>query len=556
MNKTSILEEKKAGLEAMVSDLKLQKKAVEDFMNDIKDSKPEDISTDNEMPDEMGKGKEKEDHPVEIKTPEDAKKVLDEAKEDLQQVVDAIDGVMGQGEEESEKVASKRYNDKYAASLSNLSISAGKAIDDAKDALEHWTKVFAGRIKEKEAKLDTSAITHPQLKQAAETLQQVGAFEKILNKLGFVRKEATAVPPTGAEFSGDKWPKNGDPKEVETRQWEAGSKEHSKNKKKEDSMPNPAVDNRLNDEGNPRGDGTPYVESSYNDLTRCWDIYDDRTKKAIRYSFANAPKELGLKTEAGLKGFSRKGYGEQIAEAIIEDGIEHVRKLGNSIYISPKEAKKDNKNSVRKYYTDAFGDATYAKELTSGKNPEDMDIAYKPKDDKVKDNDFKTKDGPGKLSSQDKALLDAKALRGVNIARLAAAANVIPFTKTAVKTYAKSLLDKSDETIAALEDTFKNMELINEAALDTNATIPDSDSGIVGNALTGVTDPKGKSDTEGLDTNVEKDGKIAKKAGIVPQFQTAQSNGLQISDKFSTTANKFKQMGINPRLRIARHIGE
>jgi len=533
--------EAQSALTDMKQELKEVLAEAQDFMEDIKDVKPDDISMDEEKK-EPG---EKEEHPVEIKTPEDAKKVLEEAKEDITQVVENLEGVMGQGEEEGEKIAYKRMNETYTASLITLGNTAIKAINDAKESLSHWA-FLRNRIKNiKQAKLDLSEITDPNLKQVASTVHQVGLLEKALNKIGFYKKEATSVPPTGAEFSGDKWPKGKDPKEVETRQWEAGSREHDKNKKKEDSMPNPATDDRLNDLGNPRGDGKPYVEASYNPVGQYWDIKDLKENKAIRYSFATAPDELGLKTEAGLRGFSSNNYGNTIINEVVSIGIENVRKQVNASYINLKTAAKgDSKSSVRKYYTEAYGDAGYAKELTSGK-AEDMDVAYKPKDDTVKENDFKTKDGTGKLSAQDKAIIDAKARRGVELARLAAAAGVIEFNKVEVKKYASSLLEKSDETLAFLEDTLQNLPLVNEAALDAKATIPDADSGVVSNPLQGVRDPKAKADTENIDSNVEKDAKIAKQASYVPQLQNPGAGNLNISSQFTTVEKKFADMNIN-----------
>jgi hypothetical protein len=91
-----------------------------------------------------------------------------------------------------------------------------------------------------------------------------------------------------------------------------------------------------------------------------------------------------------------------------------------------------------------------------------------------------------------------------------------------------------------------NLPLVNEAALDKEATIPDSDSGIVGNKLQGVSNTKAKAETEGtINNNVESDAKIAKKANFVPQFNTNVPSNLSISELFTTTAKKLKDINVN-----------
>ena len=472
------LADKKIALSEMLEELRQQKKAAEEFYDDIKDVKPEDVELDTGDVEDTGK----EEHPAEIKTPEDAKKVLDEATKDIQQVIDNIDGVIGQGEDEEVKIAYRRPSDKYASVLNSLSVTANNAIDDAQAALKHWAFLSKRiRPKKKEANLTTEAISHPELKQVAKTLEEMSILEKVLDKMGFTRK-ATAVPPTGAKFTGDKWPEGKDPKDVEDRQWHAGADEFKRDKKKEDSMPNSAVEDRLIDAGNPH-DEKPYVNASYNDLGRYWDVVDKKAGKAIRFSFANAPLSLGPKDEKGLARFASKAYGSRIISVVMSDGIEAARQIADAQYINIREAAKgDSKASVRKYYTDAYGDASYAKDLTAKKNTDEMNVEYKPKDDEVKDNDFKTKDGPGKISSvQDPTVIKAKAANGVRIARLAAAAGIIDFNKQSIKQYAKDLMDKSEETLAMLEATLQEAELVNQAALDTTAfpTIPLSASGIV-----------------------------------------------------------------------------
>ena len=562
----------KTALSDMKEELLHVKKAAEDYLGKLEETGPEDILLDEEFesgpePKENEFG-EKEEKEPKIETPEDAAKVLEEAKEDIQSVIDNIEGVVGQGEEEEMKVAYKRINDKYASTLNKLSDVAIKAIEDGNQSLKHWA-FLKKRIVKKESKVDTSSIKQPELKQAAEALQSLSAFEKVLDKLGFIRKsravEATAVPPTGADFSGDKWPGNKNPAEVELRHWDQGASKFHKDRKFEDSRPNPSVDQRLTTVDYPRND-SPFVNASYNSVGNYYDVFDSKTKKAFRFSFANAPDQMGKKDEKGLRIFAGKKFAGDICDAVIERGLESVRKEANGQYVNNvdsivKQAASD-KGSVRKYYTDAFGDAEYSKKLTSTQDNKEMDVEYTPKDDKVENTGDRpafeeAKDGTGKISSkEDRDVLKARAQRGLELARMAAAAGVINFDKTSVKKYAMEIMDKSDETITTLEDTFNDMPLINESALK-EATIPDADSGIVGNRLSGVRDPKGaKSESEGVESGVESDAKIAKRAGIVPQLSNNDSNGLQISDAFTTVEKKLRQKNVNldtTRLRTAKY---
>jgi hypothetical protein len=459
MKVTSASEVKTALLE-MNEELKQWKTADEGYLDEFQDTKPEDVSLDEDMgeggptPDMEGEeDEEHKKHPIEIKTPEDAKKVLDEAIEDIKAVVDNIEGVMGQGEEEGEKVAFKRIegNTKYASELNTLSTTASKAIDEVKTSLKHWSFLKKRINKKKEAKLDTSGITHPELKQVANTIQQMGLLEKLLAKAGYEKKskivtEATAVPPTGADFSGDKWPNGKNPAEVEIRHWEAGAKQFHSDNKKYNANPNPAVDPRLKDEVNPH-DEKPYVNASYNDVTRSYDVFDPKTKKAIRFTLADAPLDAGRKDELGLKGFASKKFANDVCAAVIEGGIEWVRKQMNGQYLNEtlaKQAAKSDKSSTRSYYTEAFGDASYARELTSGKDNQTMDTAYKPEKDEVKNDEKnpefgKAKDGTGKISSQEeKEVTLAKARKGVELAKLAAAAGVIEYNQEEVRNMPKT----------------------------------------------------------------------------------------------------------------------
>ncbi len=549
----------KTALTEMDGELLQWKTAAEDFYDDIKDTKPEEITLDEDMEGEEEvtpdmEGEEVDDHkkhPIEIKTPEDAKKVLDEAKEDIQAVIDNLDGVMGQEKEEGEKLAFKRINNKYTSTLQTLSNKAENIIEDTKKSLKHWS-FLKKRINKKEASINLKNTT---LKDTIETVHEAKKAWSFLNKVFGKRVEATAVPPTNADFSGDKWPNKKNPAEVELRHYESGVNEFKRVNKKYNDNPNPADEPRLKDEVAPH-DEKPYVNASYNDLTRSYDIFDPKTKKAIRFTLADAPDEAGRKDELGLKGFASKQFATKVCASVIEEGIEWVRQQMNGQYLNEnltKQAAKSDKSSTRKYYTDAFGDASYARELTSGKDNQTMDIAYKPEKDEVKNDEKnpefgKAKDGTGKISSQeeDKEVLLAKARKGVELARKAAAAGIIEFNQEDIRKYAKDMMAESNEVVSFAEKMLNNLPLVNEAALDKEATIPDSDSGIVGNKLQGVSNTKAKAETEGtINNNVESDAKIAKKANFVPQFNTNVPSNLSISELFTTTAKKLKDINVN-----------
>ena len=294
INKTVVV----GALGEMASELATTKQKVEKFAEDLSAMKPEDMdfNFDKGAPEEgkeegapeegaepmeeSGKEEEKEKLP---KTDEEKKKVLDEAKKDIQSVVDSLDGVQGQAEQEKEAASIKRPNAVYASNLNSLRKSAEDVIDDANSALKHWAYLKkAYRPQEKIAEL-----THTDLKQVANTLEQLSALEKVMDKIGFVRKakivNATAVPPTGSEFSGDKWPNGKNPVEIETRHWEAGASEFHKDVAKENKLPNPAVDDRLTDAGNPHED-KPYVNASLfvpedNKFGAYWNVEDTKSGK-------------------------------------------------------------------------------------------------------------------------------------------------------------------------------------------------------------------------------------------------------------------------------------
>ncbi|MCK9428668.1 MAG: hypothetical protein M0R17_01485 [Candidatus Omnitrophica bacterium] len=590
-----------SGLKSMSAELNITKKRAADFLNDLDEVEPKDV-VDQELPEDTGpapkelpEGEGKEPKGKKIKNVEDAKSVLDEAKTDLQNVVDSLDGICGQVEEEEKKASYKRQSDRYAGSIQSLAQAAEKAIQDTDDAMNHWA--FLGALKNPANKIQNAS-----LKQVAETLNDVERINQVIERSA-TRRLATAVPPTGAEFSGDKWPNSKNPSEVEQRAWEGGAAKFHKDRKFEDARPNPAVDNRLNVEDYSRDD-KPYVNASFvmvpeNRYASYWDITDTASGKRMIADFANAPTNLGQKNENGFRQFASSQYGEKIVNKIMEqegtktassnpvDGIEVARQILNGRYASIKEAREPkvkDKASVRRYYKDAYGDAGYAKKMTAwDEKVEDekeekkekaeekkekaeekaekkeasegdagMDIKYKPADEHPADkNKGEAKKGPGTLSSQDPQVIKAKAYKAVELARIYASIGAIPFTKEAVLNKSREVQKLSDSEYDAKLATLKELPITNESALKS-AHIPETETGIVGNTAEGVRDPKSQVKTDDLNNDVKSDAKVS---SLVPQFTKSSSEGSRtdFSSLFSTTASRLREKGIMPeKSRIMR----
>jgi hypothetical protein len=563
----------------MASELATTKQRVEKFAEDLSAMKPEDMdfSFGKEAPEEgkaeepvegaepnmeeSGKEEAKEKLP---KTKEEAKKMLEEACKDVQAVVDGLDGILGQAEQEKESAQIKRPNEKYASTLNDLRKNAEIAIEDANSALRHWAFLKkAYRPQEKIAEL-----THTDLKQVANTLEQVSALEKVMDKLGFVRKSkvvnATAVPPTGAEFSGDKLPAGKNIAEVEIRHWEAGATEFDKNIAKENKLPNPAVDERLTDAGNPH-DEKPYVNASLyipedNKFGAYWNVEDTKSGKNFKAAFINIPASLGPKDEKSFAVFASKQYGERIATRVIQSGIDEVATSMGGKFVKTADLQNEARNpkikdkaKVRKYFADAFGDKAYARELTSSEKGADgskMNVEYTPADEhpEAKNNE-KTKDGPGKISAQEptaeeKQLIRARAERSVELAKVLASRGGILFVKTAVLAQAGKYMKMDDATFSATAAALESLPIVNESAL-REAHIPDTEKGIVGNKSEGVRQPSAKVKTEDINSTVKADANISKSASLVPQTVSDSEGKNDISSLFSTTASRLEKKGIS-----------
>jgi hypothetical protein len=598
-------------LKSMTAELTSVRKEAADYMGEISDMKPEELAGGEagggpdeatETPEEetqehapggeeeggeegLGEGKEKE---PKIKTKEDAKRVLDKAVKDLQDVVDNLDGICGAAETEMKEAKFERFNEKYASKLTSISEKADKAIGDAKDSMKHWAFL-------KKAYQPSRSITDPNLKHALQTVKQVGAFTKAINKL-FGNKDvvATAVPPTGAEFSGDKWPSGkGDPKLVEERTWHSGAEKFNRDKKWEDGEPNSAIDPRLktdHGEGYKR-DESEFVNASLvfsdkNPYESYWDIVDTKTGKRVVANYLNTPDELGEKNDETFKLFSSKEYGRRIVENVIKkemekeaklagstprssiDGIDFVKNTLNGKYAKltneARAPKIKDKASVRKYYSDMYGDPEFARELTSNKKKADKEEGgmredYKPKDDNVEtknsgEDTGEAKDGPGKISQkkEDPELIKARARRAVDVARYYAATGAIPFDQESIYAKAEELMSLSDSDFTSREAVLKELPIRNEAALK-QSHIPEAQDGIVGNTALGVREPKAQAtDTEDMNSTVNSDAKIAKKSSVVPQLTSETEGGLKIAHQFTTIESKLTRKGVsiqNARLR-------
>lgn len=553
----------KEALLSMSKDLEETKEKAENYLSDLDTAKPEEftfgdgeLSGGSENEKEPGKGKSK-GKKKEVKTVEDAKNMLDSAKEDIQAVIDNIDGLLGQASDETKKVSFARLSEERQKTLDALASKAAEAISDANHSFAHWDTFLAARN-------PVASISTPSLKQAAEAVQDAHRTWSIWNKIFGSRKEATAVPPTGAKFTGDMFPsKSGDPAKVELKHWDAGASEFHRDTKKENALPNPSVDERLTDAGNPH-DEKPYVNASFhldskNKYESYWDIRDTKTGKRVVASFLGVPEEttngLGYNDQTFAQ-FSSKSYGDAIVENAMERGIDYVeRSLVGDKAASQKvarEPKVKDKAKVRKYFSDAFGDPNYAKKMTSAEDG-GMNVDYTPEHDTVEGKTDETKKGPGTISSKDPEIVKARAARSVELARKFISRNsAMPFVTASVRQKASEFMKMSDSDFSATERALEQLPIVNEAALKS-AHIPDSESGIVGNTQTGVSEPKGTVETEGVEDNVKSDAKVS--ARVVPQIsKTASQESVNTSLPFTTTESKLLEAGVDPgRVRRARY---
>ena len=550
-----------SALSSMKQDLLQVKAEAEELKEDIDGMLPEEITFDGEpgsdedLQEMEPADKEKAEK---IKTPEDAKKVLEEAKTDLSKVVDFLDGQAGMAEEEevTASIPNKRFNEKFASDMTEFARKSDRGIADAKNAINHWS--FLTRIRKVEGSIADGSIA-----KTVKAVKDIHRASSLFNKL-FNRKEATAVPPTNSEFTGDKTlPK--DPRMVEERNWKGGAERFKRDVNREKNTPNPAIDNRLNyspEQVSP--DALMYVNAKFittkNPGDAYWEVVDSKTGKSLRTaSFNNLPSTIGPKDQNGWNIFSNKNYGNRLIDHVIEYGIDRTAKiiagkLDNVDVQSLRVLAAADKGAVRKYYSDAYGDSEYARKLTSGEGGQGgSKPVYKPEYEHPADNTQgeHTKEGPGTLSSVkptlDKKVIEARAYATVNLAKKFASRGIIPFTKASIFKKADELMNLPEGEFKAVDNTIEQLPVTNQAAL-VEAHIPDTEKGIIGNEQQGVSDNKATVKTDNINTQVQGDAKIAAKtASIVPQMSNAGAgSGVpDFSKHFSTVASKLQDKGFD-----------
>lgn len=594
-------------LKDMLAELRSTRKSASYLLKKIADGMPEqfmgagegDMSTEDETnlggaemtaPPEDGQvpegfgGEKKEE---EIKTPEEAKKVVNEAITDLKAVVDGIDAITGQGEEMEEKTESKtaRFSSKSQQEFGLLTRQASSAIDDAKGAIRHWAYL----LRRKNSTF-ASSTSHDIVKNVQEGV-------RVWRELGSVL--ATAVPPTGAEFSGDKGI-NGDNNysaRKEIKHFQAGNEEFHTNKAKEDRMPNPTSEPRLTDEGNPHEFGA-YVNAKIvqkNDKFSSAIVLRSLNKTgAGRYAVATwdgLSTAVGPKTAANYAIFTSPAFAKNVEDHIRKNGIEAVAAYLNAevdtlgLQTTAREPKVKDKAKLRAYYADAYGDKEFAREMTSNqkqatelglginqdksgavtKGGEDMNVAYTPEapsanaeEGGLEGGNKGDSVGSGKVDT--KASLDvrqARARAAVDFARLAASRNIIPFTKVAIAAKAREVVEFSDAKFSAQKELLESMPELKSAALK-EARIPENEeveSGVLANTREAVRDPKNTSvTTEGVKSEVKSEGKIATSA-VVPQMQaTSALTATSFVSKMNTISNRLRGQGLDPEKEAFRRV--
>lgn len=527
---------------------------------------------------EEGEAGEKKEH--EIKTPEEAKKTVNEAITDLKSVVDGIDNITEGGQEMEEKTSSQtfRLSAKVQSEIGVLTQQAVAALEDGQSAIKHWAFLLR-------KKPLLSASAHP-LVEAAK--QAVNAYKELGQVLG------TAVAPTGAEFSGDK-PAPKRPEKVEVDHWHAGNEKFHSNKAKEDKMPNSASEPRLKDEGNPHELGA-YVNAKavakndkFSSALVIRSLNANKQGKVAVVTWDGLSDDLGKKNAVNYAKFLAPAFAQNVEAHVKKAGIDSVASYLNAQIVTigglkstAREPKIEDKAEVRKYYADAFGDAEYARELTSAqkqgaelglginsdkagnvaKGGDEMNVAYKPEAESadaekggLEGGNKADSLGNGAVPTKGASLEDrkAKARKAVDFARLAASRGLIPFTKTAVADKAREVVAFSAEKFAAQLELISSMpEVVAEATKEGH--IPDADSGIVGNTREAVRDQNGKAETEGLNNDVKSDAKVSqaaisaaktRTANVVPQMQlTSSLTKESFTNKMNTLQSRLAAKGL------------
>ena len=538
------------------------------------------------VPGEPGaEGKPGEKKAPEVKTPEEAKKVVNEAIVDLKSVVEGIDNITEQGTDMEQKTSSQtfRLSSKVTSEIGVLTNQAVAALNDAQDAIAH----YAWLLKKKSNTTPSGNVFVENVKEGVKVWKELGQV------LG------TAVAPTGAEFSGDKLlPKQ--PRAVEIKHFEAGNEKFHTDKAKDDKMPNAAAEPRLTDEGNPHELGA-YVNSKavakndkFSSAIVIRTLNKDKKGKYAVVTWDKLNDTIGPKTATNYAKFLSPGFSQNLEMHAKKNGIDALAAFLNAdvdtigLQSTAREPKVEDKAKLRAYYADAYGDAEFAKELTSkdqkpvktgtelamginqdkagnvAKGGDDMNVAYKPQVDSAeeveggleggrKEDSLGTGGAPVKGASLE--VRQAKARQAVDLARLAASRGQIKFTKAAVAEKAHEIVKFSDEKFTAYKEILQSMPEVNSALKE--ARIPDDEEveqGIIGNRHEAVRDPKAPVPTEGLNTQVKSDAKISqasidaqktRTANVVPQLQvTSALTKESFVNNMDTLQNRLAKKGL------------
>jgi len=536
-----------------------------------------------EKPGEM-KGEETQ----EIKTPEEAKKTLNEAITDLKSVVEGIDNITEQGKEMEEKTSSKtfRLSSKVQDEIGILTRQAIAAIDDANNAIRHWSFL-----------LRKSSSSSTKKSPLQEVVNSVKEAKTVWQELGKVF--STAVPPTGAQFTGDKGI-DGDvyySAKKELKHFQSGYEEYKKDKEKEDKLPNAASEPRLVDEGNPH-ELSAYVNAKavkknnvFSSAIVVRALNKDRKGKYAVVTWDKLSPVVGEKTAENYEIFLSPLFAKNVEYQVRRNGIDAVAAYLNADVdviglsaTSEREPRVKDKEKLRQYYKDAFGDAEFARELTSNKKKSDlgaginedyaemgvksgdeMNVNYEPE---LEADDVEggleggnDENSVGSGSPDTTASLEvrkAKARMAVDFSRLAASRGLIPFTKSAIASYAQKVVSYDDAKFQAQKELIESMPLVNEAALK-EARIPENEeteSGIIANTHEAVRNPQNQNvSTEGVSQEVRDDAKIARTAAIVPQLHVNSSLQKEsFINYLDTYTNRLRKMGLDPESESFRKV--
>ena len=532
----------------------------------------------------------------------------------------------------------RRYGRNLKLAVEETLQEVKPVIEDAQEAVQDAQKIINDAIKDlkmdekpKAEKVEMKKEEKPETKKEDEGGETVSeelnktvanvkkikeASEQLSAIFGEKEKKATSVPPTGAKDPGD----YGEPpvaKELAT--WKGFYEEYEKIKGKE----------RKTEFDTPEGRVellTGIIARLFVNREKKGESFYLVTKKgnnfAVKSTFANVAGE-DQQTDVNFKKFCSGSYKLEILQAVSKFGLDDTRRemfgswvkakvktaaefegkpintVPQDLYdtrekdkasgekregVEPTDAKANTNN--KSYYSEAYGDAGYAKGLATLK----------------RENDILKR----KLSALEAdRIADTLAKRAVDLARKAASVGAIPFTAEDVTEKAKEYAELDPNSFEAVTKTLDSLPVVNAKAL-TAYQIPEAenvDSGIVYDATDSVRkvrieDKKPdelkienmkkevedaarlakKADLENEIPPVETDSRfeevykpteeeeveeeilpginadvqerIRKKAGIVPQLHanTEDLQGRKILDltgRFTTIANTLKKKGIN-----------